>query len=63
MKNKARYLCLPPLTQKKSQIDPDGPEGESLTVSDPYGKELVEYQKVLKVVEQAAAGFMQWVRS
>ena len=48
---------------KKSQIDPDGPEGESLTVSDPYGKELVEYQKVLKVVEQAAAGFMQWVRS
>ena len=48
---------------KKSQIDPDGAEGESLTVSDPYGKELVEYQKVLKVVEQAATGFIQWVRS
>ena len=48
---------------KKSHIDPDGPESESLTVSDPYGKELVEYQKVLKVVEQAAAGFIQWVRS
>ncbi|MGI9171536.1 MAG: low molecular weight protein-tyrosine-phosphatase [Candidatus Nanopelagicus sp.] len=48
---------------EKSQIDPDGPQAERLSVPDPYGQELAKYKEVLKLVEQAAEGFNLWVRS
>ena len=47
----------------KSQIDPDGKDGNLLSVPDPYGGSIDQFQSVLKIIEQAATGFTSWVRS
>lgn len=47
----------------KSHIDPDGKDGFKLSVPDPYGGPLSEFESVLKVIEAAASGFVAWVRS
>jgi len=44
-------------------IDPDGADAHLLSVPDPYGQQLDEYQKVLAMVERAANGINLWVRS
>jgi len=46
-----------------SGIDPDGADANLLSVPDPYGQQLDEYQKVLAMVERAANGINLWVRS
>jgi protein-tyrosine phosphatase len=46
-----------------SEIDPEGSDAHLLSVPDPYGKPIAEYQKVLAMVERAADGINLWVRS
>jgi protein-tyrosine phosphatase len=46
-----------------SEIDPDGADAHLLSVPDPYGQQIAEYQKVLAMVERATEGINLWVRS
>ena len=54
------FLSFDPELQK---IDPEGEDAHQLSVPDPYGMELVEYKKVLDMLERAANGFKSWVNS
>ena len=54
------FLSFDPELQK---INPEGEDAHQLSVPDPYGQELVEYKKVLEMLERAADGFKSWVNS
>ena len=54
------FLSFDPELQK---INPEGEDAHQLSVPDPYGQELVEYKKVLELLERAADGFKSWVNS
>ena len=61
--DKQKVFMFTSFDPSKSQIDPDGKDGNKLSVPDPYGGPLSEFESVLKVIEAAAAGFLAWVRS
>lgn len=61
--DKSKVFMFTSFDPTKSKIDPDGDEGRKLSVPDPYGGPLSEFESVLKVIESAAIGFVAWVRS
>ena len=61
--DKNKIIMFTSFDASKSQIDPDGKDGNLLSVPDPYGGSIDQFQSVLKIIEQAATGFTSWVRS
>jgi protein-tyrosine-phosphatase len=61
--DKEKVFMFTSFAPNKSHIDPKGPEGGILSVPDPYGGPIEEFQSVLKIIESAAEGFLSWVRS
>ena len=62
-KDKNKVLMFLSFDPKKAGINPDGADSHQLSIPDPYGMQLGEYQKVLEMVERAADGFKSWVNS
>lgn len=60
---KMKVFMFTSFDPKNAQINPESSDAHLLSVPDPYGLELIEYQKVLSMVEQAADGFVNWVIS
>jgi len=61
--DKNKIIMFTSFDASKSHIDPDGKDGNLLSVPDPYGGSIDQFQSVLKIIEQAAIGFTSWVRS
>jgi protein-tyrosine phosphatase len=61
--DKNKIIMFTSFDASKSHIDPDGKDGNLLSVPDPYGGSIDQFQSVLKIIEQAATGFTSWVRS
>jgi protein-tyrosine phosphatase len=61
--DKDKVFMFTSFDPNKSKIDPDGDEANKLSVADPYGGSLTEFESVLKVIEAAATGFVTWVSS
>ncbi|MFM7495785.1 MAG: low molecular weight protein-tyrosine-phosphatase [Candidatus Nanopelagicus sp.] len=61
--DKNKIIMFTSFDPGKSQIDPDGKDGNLLSVPDPYGGSIEQFHSVLKIIEQAATGFVTWVRS
>ena len=61
--DKDKVFMFTSFDPNKSKIDPDGHEAKKLSVDDPYGGPLTEFESVLKVIEAAATGFVTWVKS
>jgi len=61
--DKDKVFMFTSFDPNKSKIDPDGHEAKKLSVADPYGGPLTEFESVLKVIEAAATGFVTWVKS
>lgn len=61
--DRAKIFMFTSFDPKKSHIDPDSKDGQILSVPDPYGGPIEEFESVLKIIEAAAAGFLDWVRS
>ena len=61
--DKNKIIMFTSFDPSKSHIDPDGKDGNLLSVPDPYGGSIDQFQSVLKIIEQAAIGFTSWVRS
>jgi protein-tyrosine phosphatase len=61
--DKEKVFMFTSFDPNKSHIDPMGPGGGKLSVPDPYGGPIEEFQSVLKIIESAADGFLSWVRS
>ena len=61
--DKNKIIMFTSFDPSKSQIDPDGKDGNLLSVPDPYGGSIDQFQSVLKIIEQATIGFTSWVRS
>jgi protein-tyrosine phosphatase len=62
-RNKNKIIMFTSFDASKSHIDPDGKDGNLLSVPDPYGGSIDQFQSVLKIIEQATTGFISWVRS
>ena len=60
---KEKIFMLSSFDPKLQPLDPDGDDAHLLSIPDPYGQQLDEYQKVLAMVERAANGLNLWVRS
>ena len=61
--DKKKVFMFTSFDPTKSKIDPDGHEAKKLSVADPFGGPLTEFESVLKVIEAAATGFVTWVKS
>lgn len=61
--DKKKVFMFTSFDASKSQIDPDRKDGNLLSVPDPYGGSIDQFQSVLKIIEQATTGFISWVRS
>jgi protein-tyrosine phosphatase len=61
--DKNKIIMFTSFDASKSQIDPDSKDGNLLSVPDPYGGSIDQFQSVLKIIEQATIGFTSWVRS
>jgi len=61
--DRAKVFMFRSFDPELSGINPDGADAHLLSVPDPYGQQIDQYQKVLAMVERAANGINLWVRS
>jgi protein-tyrosine phosphatase len=61
--DRAKVFMFRSFDPELSRINPDGADAHLLSVPDPYGQQIDQYQKVLAMVERAANGINLWVRS